>query len=193
MLAQASIVFDTADNVDASYVSEVIDPSYVAQKGACNGVTISSTTANLAPHQSVSVRSEHQLPAEEPSLVGGAVHSERFKCQLQTLNRLATQSTLVYSTNTAAEQSANVTSFANGTCASIRQWGRRDKLDKKQQRAFEILASTYVSTFYNDAEGPGDLREKGRLKRMARGSRQHVGPLTMFITGPAGAGKCKSH
>ena len=95
-------------------------------------------------------------------------------------------------------KNGNVIVDANGSWQSIRIWGQMEKLDPEQQVAFEILAATYVLTFYNDSSQ--DLPEtafrpfeeqKVQLKRFARQTENSRTPLRLFVTGPAGAGKCK--
>ena len=92
---------------------------------------------------------------------------------------------------------------ANGTWDSIVAFGKISGLDNEQQTAYEILAATYVLTFCDEAQdnltGHGRIEEfekqKEELLKLARRSnRQPAGadePLRMFVTGPAGAGKCK--
>jgi len=91
---------------------------------------------------------------------------------------------------------------ANGTANSIILWGKRDKLDKEQQIAFEIITATYVLTFVNNAIGDHrdfDLTLIPNLKTLARKFRkdetgevvEYNKPLCLFVTGPAGSGKCK--
>ena len=71
------------------------------------------------------------------------------------------------------------------------------QLDSKQQTAFEILAATYVLTFYedttNNAENDGRqfLLRKDELYLLTRQGKYIGKPLRMFVTGPAAAGKCK--
>ena len=43
---------------------------------------------------------------------------------------------------------------ANGSAASIVKWGRICKLDKEQQRAFEVFTGSFVLSFYNEATQP---------------------------------------
>ena len=84
-----------------------------------------------------------------------------------------------------------------GTWESIVAWGENAKLDTEQQTAFEILASTYVLTFYEEAtndvgENNEEFSERIKcLKQLARRSLNPTKPLRLFVTGPAGAGKCK--
>jgi pantothenate kinase-related protein Tda10 len=88
---------------------------------------------------------------------------------------------------------------ANGTWQSIQKWGKNEVLDDDQQTAFEILAATYVLMFSDQAIidttnsetlNAFNVRVKGLLQ-LARKSEDIEKPLCMFITGPAGAGKCK--
>lgn len=88
----------------------------------------------------------------------------------------------------------NTTQTAVGTAASIIQWGRIDVLDKNQQIAFEILAATYVLTFCEDASEIPNIvcvDEEKQLKQLTRCKTGNLDKLRMFLTGPAGAGKCK--
>jgi hypothetical protein len=89
---------------------------------------------------------------------------------------------------------------ANGTWQSILRWGKNEVLDDDQQAAFEILAATYVLTFSDEAIidttnsetlNAFDARVKGFLQLTRKGEDIEK-PLCMFITGPTGAGKCKS-
>jgi hypothetical protein len=85
---------------------------------------------------------------------------------------------------------------ANGTSESIVLWGQIAGMDPEQQCAFEILSATYVLTFYDDAtfEVGMDLGgfpdQKEKLYKLAR-RKANSNPLIMFVTGAAGAGKCK--
>jgi hypothetical protein len=85
---------------------------------------------------------------------------------------------------------------ACGSWQSIVNWAQISGLDPEQQVAFEVLAATYVLTFYDEAsENSADetqFREnKARLFQLARKNPTTESPLRMFVTGPAGSGKCK--
>jgi hypothetical protein len=109
---------------------------------------------------------------------------------------------------------------AIGTWQSIVAWGRVNGLDCEQQTAFEILTATFVLSFYNgksndvppsmETEEQGDaLRKLARQKEDSKNnmvppstkaayndlkySEHKHRPLRLFLTGPAGAGKCKFH
>ena len=93
----------------------------------------------------------------------------------------------------------------NGSANSIIAFGFSRKLDLDQQTAFEILTATFVLTFIDDtmenamAENvdASELRElkaeKERLELLAQKNHRDSAPLVLFITGPAGAGKCELH
>ena len=96
---------------------------------------------------------------------------------------------------------------ASGTSLSIANWARLAKLDKNQRRAFEVLASSFVLTFFRDAEQGTEveglrntyyLKEKLRLNKLAGripsyATRQRNNSesenLVCFLHGPGGSGK----
>ncbi len=88
---------------------------------------------------------------------------------------------------------------ANGTWQSISKWGENEGLDGEQQTAFEILAARYVLSFYEEAISEINNSEdytvfvdnKQKLYQLTRRNSNARKPLSMFITGPAGAGKFK--
>ena len=93
-----------------------------------------------------------------------------------------------------ARPTANGFIDATGTWESIHAWGLHANLDPEQMTAFEILASTYVLTFYDEATGEVNETSKKSHDGLFELARRKLGsnePLRMFITGPAGAGKCK--
>ena len=87
---------------------------------------------------------------------------------------------------------------ANGSVRSILDWGRKASLDNEQCRAFEIMASTFVLTFFNDAAlqtGMGRdssrhtlLKIKRQLNKLANRS-SRMTQLIYFLHGPGGCGK----
>jgi hypothetical protein len=90
---------------------------------------------------------------------------------------------------------------ANGTWwQSIVKWGENDGLDAEQQTAFEILAATYILSFYDEATSGTITLEnyeafnKGEkhLHKLARWKTNDAAPIVMFIAGSADARKCKS-
>ena len=93
---------------------------------------------------------------------------------------------------------------ANGSVKSIMDWSCRAQLDKGQRRAFEIMTSTFVLTFYEDAS-PSDGNEIGRGMRnllspyfaerkklcllSERHRRGNDDQIILFLHGPGGSGK----
>ncbi len=126
--------------------------------------------------------------------------TERFCSTTNNLNTLALRTRI---TRTQANEAIHATEreiiSANGTWQSISRWGENEGLDGDQQTAFEILAATYVLSFYDEAivEATNSVtyeefvERKNGLCQLARRDTNNEKPLCMFITGPAGAGKCK--
>jgi hypothetical protein len=116
----------------------------------------------------------------------------RFQTDVFALNSLSLDSLLCGAETTQAKKAVNAT----GTWQSITLWGVNAGLDAEQQCAFEILASVYVLTFYNEVKsGEQDdefLDRRMKLCKLARKDETTNDPLRMFVTGPAGAGKCKN-
>jgi hypothetical protein len=126
-----------------------------------------------------------------PSTIGTEpeIHvPNRFVSTVSELNTLVYRTLLVPDDGNLHNQTFNAT----GSVASIIEWCTNDKLDSNQQIAVEIMVATYILTFYEDANaGEVLLREKEALQRLARQSAYTNETLRMFITGPAGAGKCE--
>ena len=89
-----------------------------------------------------------------------------------------------------------------GSVSSIIAFGVSNGLDEEQQKAFEILTATFVLTFIDDVmNGDSDvpfteeastlLQSKEELEHLAQTNKRKNKPLRMFLTGPAGAGKCE--
>ena len=89
-------------------------------------------------------------------------------------------------------------SDANGTVSSIREWGAQAFAnDKKQRRAFEIIVSAFLLTFFTEAKEdddstvPGDLTKLRRVKLallQLRGDKKKA-QLICLLYGPGGSGK----
>jgi hypothetical protein len=112
----------------------------------------------------------------------------RFQTGTSELNTLI--STILDFGDTSENRMLNAT----GSWQSIVQWGKKAELDPEQQTAFEILTATYVLTFHEDARQDHralDLTEQVEmLQTLTRTNVNKPGRLRMFLTGPAGAGKC---
>ena len=119
---------------------------------------------------------------------------ERFHTSTSELNTLAMTQFLVQEEDSVPN--ARKIIYANGSWKSVVAWGKEAKLDAEQQTAFEILAATYVLTFYDEAIHIPTMndeefkKQKKSLCTLARRQLTLDKPLRMFITGPAGAGKC---
>ena len=127
------------------------------------------------------------LPSANESDLANHVPS-RFVTTVSELNTLVYRSLLVPQDSYFHNQTSNAT----GSVASIIEWCKNDRLDTNQQIAVEIIVATYILTFYEDASaGEALLHEKEGLSLLARQRQNTNETLRMFITGPAGAGKCK--
>ena len=87
---------------------------------------------------------------------------------------------------------------ANGSARSIVHWGEMMKLDKGQRKAFEVLCSHFVLSFYDDADNIPGLSllsnrarfslERNRLNKLGALPRRSS-QLIAFLHGAAGSGK----
>ena len=99
---------------------------------------------------------------------------------------------------TSSNETVNVLE-ANGSVKSIIDWARISKLDSKQKRAFEILAGTFVMSFYAGASSETEsghntrnqvfLSERLKLKILLETNRRSSEQLILFLHGPGGSGK----
>jgi len=87
---------------------------------------------------------------------------------------------------------------ANGSAKSIIDWAIKAKLDKGQRRAFEIITSTFVLTYYvNSTEHDQLVRndrhifvsEKRLLQKLAEVEKRNTDQLILLLHGPGGSGK----
>jgi len=89
-----------------------------------------------------------------------------------------------------ARQLKNYNIKATGSAPSIILWGKKANLDAEQQMAYEIITATFVLDYVEEA----NIRNSeviDKLKQLARRNKNPDRPMVLFITGPAGAGKCK--
>ena len=131
----------------------------------------------------------------------GVQNTERFRTTLSELNSLFNMCVITRSDENVNEVESNEKKIINatGSCESIQLWGENEKLDLEQQTAFEIVIASYVLTFYNEAMSNRSIRHDDidyikrtrDLHTLARRSNPRS-KLRMFVTGPAGAGKCKN-
>ena len=143
---------------------------------------------------------------EEPQDAGEEIETEldedrttRWRTTTSELNTLFMQQILVTrdADGDAESGAPAITVKATGTWESVVAWGINAGLDEEQQIAFQVLVATYVLTFYEEAERRENEDEEAYSERMqplrdlARREMTKKDPLRLFVTGPAGAGKCK--
>jgi hypothetical protein len=130
-----------------------------------------------------------------------AYPTESVQSMNNNLNTLALQTMIAQSQAGDAFNSVKKAIIkANGTWQSISKWGKNEGLDKEQQTAFEILAAMHVLSLYDDMivedsnleDYEAFIERKNGSGKLARQNMDTEEPLCIFITGPAGAGKCKS-
>lgn len=86
---------------------------------------------------------------------------------------------------------------ANGSVSSIIDWAKAVNLDNRQRRAFEIIAGTFVLSFYRDAEDDAGQRgqrfnfvkEKRQLEKLVEKQKRNSDQLICLLHGPGGSGK----
>ena len=127
-------------------------------------------------------------------------NSRQF-CSLYGMNSLLKKTFIMDSSDDATTPKIT----PNGTVESIIAYGLSRKFDLDQQTAFEILTSTLVLTYVEDVyltnkssneDNPSEAfvllsKVRNELRSMAQIETRNNKPLRMFLTGPAGAGKCK--
>ena len=129
------------------------------------------------------------------------IHLDRFVPDVAGVNGLNTLVQQTFTTGTFEEETETVEAI--GTAESIMTFGYNRNLDLDQQTAFEILAATFVASFVREAiaraQGDGNTEDTEELKKklleldeLAQTKQLKGKPLRMFLTGPAGAGKCTS-
>ena len=141
--------------------------------------------------------------------VESASSGQRFSAHTSKLNQLILKTFLsrkeMEERNNSSSQDENDPDYplnqkwkvdATGTWQSIVAWSKVNGLDADQQTAFEILAATFVLSFHfdktNDEIESNLLKEEFiSLCKLARRDSNDRNPLRLFVTGPAGAGKCE--
>ena len=82
----------------------------------------------------------------------------------------------------------------NGSAKSIINWAEESNFDQNQQRAFEIITSSFVLSYYNASDTTKSTRssyhaERKKLKFLAHHNTQENDQLICFLHGPGGSGK----
>ena len=201
-LANIAQFFLTPSQNEPSCLTEettVIDPKFVGKifEDRKFGIPVNLEVPNL---NSVIQFEEPRTQNCESKQI--AKSRRRFVSEYSTLNTLASQNLFLRreeseESQTLDRQLRNIVN-ATGTWQSIVVWGENAQLDKKQQTAFEILTATYVLTFYEEADEDEQnndqedfVMRKNGLCQLARRNIDSRTPLCLFVTGPAGSGKCK--
>lgn len=90
---------------------------------------------------------------------------------------------------------------ANGSVRSIIDWAKKARLDRRQRRAFEVIAGSFVLTFFSDASQDDSFgrgfrsryqpffSEKIRLERLVEQQKRGDDQLICLLHGPGGSGK----
>jgi hypothetical protein len=165
---------------------------------------ISTSTAAPATANSQFIRSQNQTSTStDQQEQTDDVREQHFQAR-QTKSRKEIVETTFKFTNlrkrsfptfSNSDEPVNVKE-ANGTASSIIDWARKAKLDSNQMRTFEILTSSFVLTFYddalnNDVTRTRDSRFRANYKKLHRlsGRSKKNENLVGFVHGPGGAGK----
>ena len=124
-------------------------------------------------------------------------YNSRFQSTFSALNTLMMRRFVVDDTEEATATSNTNGRFATGTWKSIMEWGKGDGLDPEQEVAFQIMTATYVLTFIDEADqdivdAENVMEQRDALHKLARRRPLLLRPLRLFVTGGAGAGKCKT-
>ena len=86
----------------------------------------------------------------------------------------------------------------NGSVQSILSWSSQSELDKKQRRAFEIITSSFILSFFETANTTHNLtqtqnqmytKEQRKLQILSDERKRKSKQLIMFLHGSAGSGK----
>jgi Helitron helicase-like domain at N-terminus/PIF1-like helicase len=83
----------------------------------------------------------------------------------------------------------------NGSAKSIVDWSRKSKLDKSQQRAFEIITASLVLSYYDSALDISSnahnlfIEHKTNLQLLVNNKISENNQLICFLHGPGGSGK----
>jgi hypothetical protein len=90
---------------------------------------------------------------------------------------------------------------ANGSARSIKDWGKKARLNKEQRQAFEIMTATFILTFFAKAPAPAEteitaqtvrhtfLSEKRRLERLGNVRKSGSDQLICLLSAPDGSAK----
>jgi AAA domain len=82
----------------------------------------------------------------------------------------------------------------NGSAKSIINWAESSSLDLHQERAFEIMTSTFVLSYYREPDTEREsydayYSERMKLRFLAHNNSRRSDQLICFLHGPGGSGK----
>lgn len=82
----------------------------------------------------------------------------------------------------------------NGSAKSIINWAEKSGLDIEQQRAFEVMTSSFVLSYYDSStpcmDSPAVYHlERKKLRILAHNDKRKSNQLICFLHGPGGSGK----
>jgi hypothetical protein len=183
-----------ASNIGLNLSEEATCFDQKIDKRIAENLPESLVSTNIAENNAVVYSEDIATTQSESCAVG--TQRNRFKVSTSELN------SLLLSAGTVTNEDGGKQIIAKGDWYSIAMWGKawENGLDPEQQVAFEILTATYVLSFFED---PLDTcldnalieKNKESLYRLARRdkrpSNMEERPLVLFVTGPAGSGKCK--
>jgi hypothetical protein len=186
------IMTEDSKEINPKYISKfskILFPMVESEEEQATGIILESVI-------------QHQESEDTNNFaINGNYNTERFCTNVSELNSLYSQRIVRRddATSDILDINKKRTIKATGSCESIEFWGKNANLDTEQQMAFEILAASYVLTFYKEATSShgmnhDDLNYITRIRDLHTLSRRSVTefkPLRLFVTGPAGAGKCK--
>jgi hypothetical protein len=200
LYAMVSDENNTNINVNTSYNNEHIDLSELTRRGnkGCGWKNIAQVTQkNMEEDWSLIENSANQEPESEITNNNRNENLGKETIHMDDMVELLGQRVERVINTSRPIESQDIDITANGTCESIILWGKHyGNFDDQQQRAFEIIAGTFVLTYFEDVEnnrGTINLprtrgmygQEKKKLKHMVFVE----GRLVMFLTGAGGSGK----
>ena len=148
-------------------------------------------------NSSVLIEEESQVVAEKPNKTGKQFARKRSRTKMDNVIKLQLQSDTRRKIATASNGEKIV---ADGSRASIREWGISEGFDMLQQQTFEVITSTFVLTYIREAQKEGERpilppgAQQPASQRRAIIELKEMGAkeqLIMFMTGPGGCGKSK--
>jgi hypothetical protein len=205
----------TPETFDESFTPATLNLNRIRKKGAYNCGTdkLCKTTPRKCedePNGSFILRSasNNTLPISSRTPTVDPTEPPRQVCRDKIISVMQEKTGVGQPQKTS--HSKHMISFpeASGTSLSITNWARLAKLDKNQRRAFEVFASSFVLSFFRDAEigtlveglrNVPYLLEKLRLNKLAgrvpsntsrqKKSSESFENLICFLHGPGGSGK----